>query len=142
MAKDFYTFRSVDYPYLIRAGPVNFNNVADYLTHMYNHFSWRKFKIVYQQEGQNVFDDFCRIMSAAIYYSLLSDSPNTTSDYFKLDQDADLGNILVTEIGNVYTGKQYTCSIASRRFPSESQRMLGHPGKFQTFISRPILSVC
>jgi hypothetical protein len=105
MAQDFYTFRSVDYPYLIRAGPVNFNNVADYLIHMYDHYSWRKFKIIYQQKGQNVFDDFCRIMSSAIYYSLLSDSPNTTSDYFKLDQDVDLGNILVTEIGNVYTGK-------------------------------------
>ncbi|XP_062567907.1 atrial natriuretic peptide receptor 3-like [Saccostrea cucullata] len=106
MASEFHDFRKKDYPYLIRAGPVNFNNVAEYFKHMFDYYSWRKFKIIYERNGQDVvFEDFCHIMSVAIYYNLKADSSNTTSDYFKLDPQVDLGNLLVTETGHSYGGK-------------------------------------
>ncbi|XP_061185413.1 atrial natriuretic peptide receptor 1-like isoform X7 [Saccostrea echinata] len=112
MASDFREYRKRDYPYLIRAGPTNFNNVAEYIRHMFDFYSWRKFKIIYERNGQDdVFEDFCHILSVAIYYNLKADGSNTTSDYFKLDPKSDLGNLLITETGHSY-GVVVLCASA------------------------------
>nr|XP_022303209.1 atrial natriuretic peptide receptor 3-like [Crassostrea virginica] len=98
MADDFYNFRQLDYPYLTRAGPVIFNNVASGVREVLDYFSWNKFKILYQQNGNGVFEDSCKIMSSTIFYSVT----NKKSDHFKIDRDSDLENILTAELGDSY----------------------------------------
>ena len=111
MADDFYNFRQLDYPYLTRAGPVNFNNVASGVREVLDYFTWNKFKILYQQDGNGVFEDSCKIMSSTIFYSVT----NKKSDHFKIDRDSDLENILTAELGDSYGGMCYDMWIHENR---------------------------
>ena len=115
MADDFYNFRQLDYPYLTRAGPVIFNNVASGVREVLDYFSWNKFKILYQQDGNGVFEDSCKIMSSTIFYAVT----NKKSDHFKIDRDSDLENILTAELGDSYGGMCYDMWIHENRVDLE-----------------------
>ncbi|XP_061190772.1 atrial natriuretic peptide receptor 3-like [Saccostrea echinata] len=111
MASDFLEYRRQDYSSLIRAGPVNFNNVAEYVTHLINYFSWRKLKIISEGKGQDLYENYCHFLSKAVDDYLNSDNSNITSDYFKLDTEVDLDDLLVNEIENAY-GVVLLCASA------------------------------
>eukprot|EP00105_Crassostrea_gigas_P028641 XP_011450359.1 PREDICTED: atrial natriuretic peptide receptor 3 [Crassostrea gigas] len=100
MAAEFKKFHVEDYPTLTRAGAVDFTVFSALIHKFLDQFKWNKFKILYEQQGINVSDDFCKIMSSSIYYT----PSNKRKDYFNLGDLGDLENIIISEIGIGYGG--------------------------------------
>lgn len=100
MAAEFKKFHEEDYPTLTRAGAVDFTVFSTLIHKFLDQFKWNKFKILYEQQGINVSDDFCKIMSSSIYYT----PSNKRKDYFNLGDLGDLENIIISEIGIGYGG--------------------------------------
>lgn len=100
MADDFNEFHLVDYLTLTRAGAVNFNIFASSIHKFLDQFKWNKFKILYEQQGINVSEDFCKIMSSSIYYK----NTSKRKDYYNLGDLGDLENKMISEIGIGYGG--------------------------------------
>uniref|UniRef100_A0A8W8P0H7 Receptor ligand binding region domain-containing protein n=1 Tax=Magallana gigas TaxID=29159 RepID=A0A8W8P0H7_MAGGI len=107
MAAEFKKFHVEDYPTLTRAGAVDFTVFSALIHKFLDQFKWNKFKILYEQQGINVSDDFCKIMSSSIYYT----PSNKRKDYFNLGDLGDLENIIISEIGIGY-GVVVLCASA------------------------------
>lgn len=100
MVVEFKKFYVEDYFILICVGVVDFIVFFVLIYKFLDQFKWNKFKIFYEQQGINVFDDFCKIMSLFIYYIF----SNKCKDYFNLGDFGDLENIIIFEIGIGYGG--------------------------------------
>lgn len=130
MAAEFKKFHEEDYPTLTRAGAVDFTVFSTLIHKFLDQFKWNKFKILYEQQGINVSDDFCKIMSSSIYYT----PSNKRKDYFNLGDLGDLENIIISEIGIGYGG-MYKCGSSlsmARETPPSSHHPL-NPISLWTF---------
>ena len=106
MAREFAEFRTPSYPLLTRAGPIYFNSLSSYIIKLMEINNWNKMKLLYNRNGQNeVFEDFCNIMTSSVHYDIRQFNPNIKQDYYKLDDDSDEDFILRQEISDKYGGE-------------------------------------
>lgn len=137
MAAEFKKFHVEDYPTLTRAGAVDFTVFSALIHKFLDQFKWNKFKILYEQQGINVSDDFCKIMSSSIYYT----PSNKRKDYFNLGDLGDLENIIISEIGIGYGGMYSVARVyqwQERHHPHPTTPTTPYPcGSFFFFGDRP-----
>ncbi|KAJ8311699.1 hypothetical protein KUTeg_011054 [Tegillarca granosa] len=108
MARDFVFSRSSEYPLLTRVGPVNFSSLSMFFVKFFEYSKWKKLKILYEKSGHgDVFEDYCHLMVTAIHYDILDMASWIKQDYFKLDEEYDLGQILGKEVGLSFGGRKY-----------------------------------
>lgn len=106
MARDFVYSRSSEYPLLTRVGPVNFSALSMFFVKFFAYSKWKKVKLLYEKKGhQDVFEDYCHLMVTAIHYDILDQASWIKQDYFKLDENMDLEQVLAKEIGLSFGGK-------------------------------------
>lgn len=124
MARDFTIHRRSLYPLLTRVGPVNFDSLSSFFHLALKNFNLRKFKMVYERDGQDhIVDGFCHLAISALHYDLLAKAPDIKQDYYKLTED--ISKMLEEEIALSFSGKFHLrCCI------------------FQLQIGKPIYVVC
>lgn len=106
MARDFDTYRNVEYNLLSRVGPVNFKSLAMMMMQMLEEFEWRGFKLIYDNEGQSEYmNAFCVLAASSLHYEIKAKHPNMTQDHFNINTTPDIRSMLIEEVGLKYGGK-------------------------------------
>ncbi|KAK7499955.1 hypothetical protein BaRGS_00008803 [Batillaria attramentaria] len=107
MALDFSKYRETTYQLLTRVGPVNFGSLSNLVSRQWDHFSWKKLKLLYSKDGQDfLIKGFCHLLTEALHYTLKDIRPDLEQDYFRLDEKhQDFEELLRDEVGLEYGGR-------------------------------------
>lgn len=107
MARDFDTFRDVEYNLLSRVGPVNFKSLAIMMMQILERHNWSGFKLIYDNVGQSEYmNGFCVLAAQSLIYEVKARNPNITHmDHFNINNIPDMTSILKAEVGLDYGGE-------------------------------------
>ena len=104
MSGDFGLLKTSEYPLLTRING-DFNSLARFLIYLFQTYSWKKVKQIYQYEGHNnVIAKFCHLAADTIYNTILSHG-ELAQDYFKINKYEDVVGKLEVELGREYASK-------------------------------------
>nr|KAG5708737.1 hypothetical protein BaRGS_031891 [Batillaria attramentaria] len=116
MALDFSKYRETTYQLLTRVGPVNFGSLSNLVSRQWDHFSWKKLKLLYSKDGQDfLIKGFCHLLTEALHYTLKDIRPDLEQDYFRLDEKhQDFEELLRDEVGLEYGAIEVVAEFLNR----------------------------